>query len=74
MFQFFSNTILKFKLVPHDTIHCSEQNILILQKLHALCKPGLPDFSWYNVPQREKMYQITENIPNGHKTYQMAVK
>jgi protoporphyrinogen oxidase len=42
---------------------------------------GLPDFSWYNIPKREKIYQITiryskmdKNIPEGHKIYQIAVK
>jgi hypothetical protein len=24
-----------------------------------LSQPGLPDFSWYNVPKRGKIYQIT---------------
>jgi hypothetical protein len=32
------------------------------------CAPGLPDFSWYNIPKAWKMYQITT------KVYQMAVK
>jgi hypothetical protein len=38
---------------------------------------GLPDFPWYNIPKREKIYQITikytkwpQSIPNGHKIYQ----
>jgi hypothetical protein len=31
----------------------------------------LPDFSWYNLPTREKIYQMTTKcIPNGHKMYQ----
>jgi hypothetical protein len=48
----------------------------------------LPDFSWYNIPKREKIYQMTakhpkrlQNIPNGlknipkhYKTYQMDQK
>jgi hypothetical protein len=29
--------------------------------------PGLPDFSWYNIPKRGK-------IPNNHKIYQMGTK
>jgi hypothetical protein len=33
---------------------------------------GLPDFSWYNIPKRVKMYQNLGNIPNGHKVCQMA--
>jgi hypothetical protein len=32
---------------------------------------GLPDFSWNNIPKRGKYPQ---NIPNGHKIYNMAVK
>jgi hypothetical protein len=46
---------------------------------------GLPDFSWYNIPKRGKIYQSTtkytkwtqnmytkwtEHLPNGHKIYQ----
>jgi hypothetical protein len=41
---------------------------------------GLPDFSWLNIPKREKMYQITikytqwlQNKPNGRKIDQMAM-
>jgi hypothetical protein len=30
-------------------------------------EPGLPDWPCYNIPKREKMYQITVNLPNGHK-------
>jgi protoporphyrinogen oxidase len=44
-------------------------------------RPELPDFSWFNIPQRRKIYQMTikytklpQNIPNGHKIYQMATK
>jgi hypothetical protein len=37
----------------------------------------LPDFSWYNKPKREKIYQITmkwpQNIPNSRKIDQMAI-
>jgi hypothetical protein len=29
--------------------------------------PGLPDFSWCNIPK-------WENIPNYHKTYEMSIK
>jgi hypothetical protein len=37
--------------------------------------PGLPDFSWYNIPKREKyIYQITKKLPIVQKVYQMAVK
>jgi hypothetical protein len=37
----------------------------------------LPDFSWYKLPKREKIYQMTinhtkwkQNIPNDHKMYE----
>jgi hypothetical protein len=43
--------------------------------------PGLPDFSWYKIPKREKIYQISTNCPQNitkdrkmdqsvHKIYQ----
>jgi hypothetical protein len=42
---------------------------------------GLPDFSWYNIPKRDKIYQMTlkytkgpQNIPNDHKIHQMTMK
>jgi hypothetical protein len=28
---------------------------------------GLPDFSWYSIPKRREIYQITLTIPNGNK-------
>jgi hypothetical protein len=30
-------------------------------------RPGLPDFSWYNIPKLEKCTILTQNIINGHK-------
>jgi hypothetical protein len=36
--------------------------------------PGLPDFSWYNIPKLGKYTKLSPNIPNVHKIYQMAVK
>jgi hypothetical protein len=50
------------------------------RRYHYIFRPGLPDLSWYNIPKRGKN-KITvkytkwpQNIPNGHKIYQMAVK
>jgi hypothetical protein len=35
---------------------------------------GLPDFSWYNVPKREKYTKkLPQNIPNGYELYQMVM-
>jgi hypothetical protein len=31
--------------------------------------PGLPDFSWHNLPKRGQIYQITSTLPNGHKIH-----
>jgi hypothetical protein len=28
---------------------------------------GLPDFYWYNIPKRRKIYKITTRLPNAHK-------
>jgi hypothetical protein len=47
---------------PNETRICWEQ------------RSGLPDFTWYNIPKRVKIYQITTKLPNGHKIYQMAVE
>jgi hypothetical protein len=38
------------------------------------CRPGLPDISWYKIPKRGKIYQMTPNIPKGHKIFPIAVK
>jgi hypothetical protein len=37
-------------------------------KCSTVVQPGLPDFSWYNIPEREK------DLPDHHKLYQMAKK
>jgi hypothetical protein len=41
---------------------------------------GLPDFSWRMIPKQEKMYRMSEicnewsqNIPNIHRIFQMAI-
>jgi hypothetical protein len=37
--------------------------------------PGLPDFSWHNIPKRGKMHQIIRTLPNwifGYKPYHLA--
>jgi hypothetical protein len=44
-------------------------------------EPGLPDFSWFNVPKLEKMDKITvqyikfpQIVPTSRKTEQIAIK
>jgi hypothetical protein len=32
-------------------------------------RPGLPDFSLFNIPKRVKIYQTADKLPNGHKMY-----
>jgi hypothetical protein len=34
--------------------------------------PGLPDFSWYNIPKRGKYSKILQDIPHYHKIHQVA--
>jgi hypothetical protein len=50
----------------------SRQQELPLKK--GVTSAGLPDFSWYNIPKREKYTKWLQNIPNGYKIYQMAIK
>jgi hypothetical protein len=45
------------------------------------CQSGLTDFSWCMIPKPEKMYQMntkytewSQNIPNIHKVFQMAIQ
>jgi hypothetical protein len=56
-----------------------EQSEFVFQILSI--RSGLPDFSWYNVPKRGKIYQIIikysewlQNIQNCRKIDQMAIK
>jgi hypothetical protein len=35
--------------------------------------PGLPDFSWHNIPKRGKIYQITTKLPNFLQIAQMSI-
>jgi hypothetical protein len=35
---------------------------------------GMPDFSWYNIPKREKYTNWPNNVLNGHKIYQITTK
>jgi hypothetical protein len=32
----------------------------------------LPDFSWCNIPKREKYTELPQNVPNVHKLYQIC--
>jgi hypothetical protein len=52
----------------------SQRHCMYLRRFHEECfapsrsQAGLPDFSWSNVPKREKICQ------NGHKIYEMVIK
>jgi hypothetical protein len=37
-------------------------------------KPGLPDFTWYNIPKWENYSKKTTISENGHKIYKITVK
>jgi hypothetical protein len=40
--------------------------------LGSIHHTGLPDFSWYNKPKREKITKIATKMPNGYAMYQIA--
>jgi hypothetical protein len=45
-----------------------------IRTMWSPCWPGLPDFSWYIIPKREKYTKSPKSIPNGLRIYQKAVK
>jgi hypothetical protein len=51
----------------------SLNNDLLLFSVRLSFWAGLPDFSWNNIPECEKIYQLTIKLLNGHKLYKMAV-
>jgi hypothetical protein len=52
----------------------SAENPKLHSELCSYISTGLPDFSWHNIPKREKYTKCPQNIPNGHKIFPMAVK
>jgi hypothetical protein len=57
---------------PFHWIENSRANILWKNAFLALVSnPGLPDFSWYNLPTGEKCTRLPHYIRNGHNTYQI---
>jgi hypothetical protein len=38
-----------------------------LEKNSLRIQPGLPDFSWYNIPEREKVFKMTTKCSKGHQ-------
>jgi hypothetical protein len=50
------------------------QRLENLPKKHLENDSGLPDFSWYSIPKREKIYRITTKYTKCPKIYQMDVK
>jgi hypothetical protein len=58
---------------------CRIEAVLTSKSYFSSFCPGLPDFSWHNIPARGKIYQITtklpkcpQNIPNDRKIFQMT--
>jgi hypothetical protein len=51
-----------------------ERQRAVLKPVLSLHTAWLPDFSWFDISKRETIYQITTNILNGHKIYQMSEK
>jgi hypothetical protein len=56
------------------TLSLSHPYISFRRLIQRFLQPGLPEFSWHNIPKRWKRYQIITTLPNEHKVYQMAVK
>jgi hypothetical protein len=67
--------IILLKNWPQFTYECTnaedyqEQRQLAQDNAHW---PGLPSFYWYNVPKWGKIYQMTSELPNPHKIYQIT--
>jgi hypothetical protein len=60
---------MKLKNVSRQNKDFRAKSFLHKKKGSKLQISGLPDFSWFNIPKREKM--ITK-LPIGHKIYKMA--
>jgi hypothetical protein len=54
--------------------HTWSQGWVIMNLLISSHRPGLPDFSRYMRPKPEKCTKWTQNVPNGHKIFQISVK
>jgi hypothetical protein len=66
---------------PFSEAHSSRHFSIVAIRYRVQRRPGLPDFSWYMIPKPEKMYQKDskctkwiQNVPNGHKICQIAIK
>jgi hypothetical protein len=58
------------ELVEFDAALTS--SVIVCLKNDKISVPGLPDFLWYNIPLREKIYQNIKNLSNGQKIFLMA--
>jgi hypothetical protein len=65
------------RTTTETSLRCSAE--ILFNKFCLLSR--LPDYSWYNIPKREKLYQMTaknakwpQNIPKGSKTFRMTIK
>jgi protoporphyrinogen oxidase len=73
--------IADIRLHPKISLSQAQASLCLIGCGHVDSTSGLPDFSWYNIPKWEKIYQITikytkwtQYTPNGSKIDQMAVK
>jgi hypothetical protein len=53
---------------------CSANAILFKFSTFSGSLKGLPDFSRYNLPKREKYAKSPQYVPNVHRIYQMSLK
>jgi hypothetical protein len=50
--------------IKYVTLYVNASRVIFFP---TFAKPGLPDFSWYKIPKREKYTKLPRTIPNVHK-------
>jgi hypothetical protein len=62
------------KKMHHDEASYKHADFWLIQfSISASGRSWLPDFSWHNIPKREKYTKLPQNVPNGYNVYQMAI-
>jgi hypothetical protein len=62
-------------VAPNRTPYLSDSSIRAKIRVREFGSvAGMPDFSCYNIPKREKHTKLPQNVPNGYEIYQMSVK
>jgi hypothetical protein len=63
----------KFTHIYIHTLNILLMVLTISELIINAIPSGWPDFSWHNIPKREKIYLITTKLPNDNKKYKMTV-